>query len=459
MSEPEALTVADLHAKRLEKSVALLVDGGIEPTSELLQLLTRAQETGGNPMDLSKEIARQRYRDEARHYLDATRNEAKAAEISARIESAWLERDDLDNLPGPEPLLGTLLFRKNLVVLAGAPGSFKSFVALDWAGSVATGKLWQGHRAQRGTVVYLAGEGDTGLPKRIRAWEKAHNDGRKAPMKVYPLPAALHTPESQETKGLVASIVRRQPDLVVIDTLNRYTPGMNENSAEEMGLFVAVASQIKDQTGACVVIIHHTTKDDGTERGSFALRGASDALYMMKSPNKSRRMVEFYTERSKEEASGGDALKLELDVVDLGADDDGRRITSLVIPRPDPFAKPVVAHPPAAMPTKKAQNLVKLLWNVYVHMRTTDAGWTEAQVRSVVKASDLNLGRYEKQRWPEVWGAATAGDYLTNASGLTSRWFLDVAKVRAEFGFSDEAEDYYREHVMDETPEVPDATE
>lgn len=409
----------------------------------------------GNPHEFGKEIGRQRHRREAAELLDAEEREARAAEITARIESAWLERDDLDNLPGPEPLLGTLLFRKSLVILAGAPGSFKSFVALDWAASVATGKPWQGHRAQRGTVVYLAGEGDTGLPKRIRAWEKAHNDGRKAPMKVFPRPAVLHNPDDPETEAMVDSIVRRRPDLVVVDTLARYTPGMNENSAEDMGRFVAVVSRIKDETGACVVVIHHTTKDDGTERGSFALRGASDGLYMMKSPNKSRRKVEFYTERAKEEASGGDALKLELEVVDLGADDDGRRITSLVIPRPDPFARPVVADPPAAMPTKRSPNLVKLLWNVYVHMRTTDAGWTEAQIRSVVKASDRNLGKYEKQRWPEAWGAATAGDYLTNASGLTSRWFLDVAKVRAEFGFSDEAEDYYREHVMDEAPEVP----
>ncbi len=428
--------VADILAKRLEKAVRLVHD------------------LGGNPHEFARDLRTYSQRERVKRAYDEAQAEAQSTEISERIESAWLDRDGLDNLPGPERLLGKLLFRKNLVILAGAPGSFKSFVALDWACCIATGKPWFSHIPERGSVVYMAGEGDTGLPKRVRAWEKVHYHGDKAPMDVYPLPAKLHTPESAETKAMVASIVRRQPDLVVIDTLNRYTPGMNENSAEDMGLFVAVASQIKDQTGACVVVIHHTTKDDGTERGSFALRGASDALYMMKSPNKNKRTVEFYTERSKEEASGGDALKLQMEVVNLGTDDDGHPITSLAIPR-DPFAKPVIADPPAAMPTTSSPNLVKLLWNVYVHMRTTDAGWTEAQIRSVVKASDRNLGKYEKQRWPEAWGAATAGDYLTNASGLTSRWFLDVAKVRAEFGFSDEAEDYYREHVMDEAPEVP----
>ncbi|WP_288813033.1 helicase RepA family protein [uncultured Gordonia sp.] len=428
MSAPEETQLEFIARRRLEKALAL---------------------AEGNPQDLGKEVGYLRRRRQAAKLLDDEEQAEKAEEMAARVESLWLDRDDLDDLPGPEPLLGNLLFRKSVVVLAGAPGSFKSFVALDWAASVTTGKAWQGHAAERGTVVYLAGEGDTGLPKRILAWEQANNRGVKAPVKVFPRPAALHKPDDAETKAMVESIIRRKPDLVVIDTLARYTPGMNENSAEDMGLFVQVASRIKDETGACVVIVHHTTKDDGTERGSSALRGASDALYMMKSPNKSKRTVEFYVDRAKEEASGGDAVKLALEVV---ATPKG---SSLVIPRVDPFVK-AEAGPPASMPTRKSPNLVKLLWNVYVHMRTTGVGWTEAQVRGVVKASDLNLGKYEKQRWPEVWGVATDGGYLT---AQASRWRLDVAKVRTEFGFCDEAENYYREHVMDGAPKVPDAEE
>lgn len=433
MTADNVLTTEQLLDRRLEKAVRLV------------------HKSGENSHEFATEVKRERHRRLARATLDEAENEAKATETAERIESLWLGRDDLDNLPGPEPLLGNLLSRKSLVVLAGAPGSFKSFVALDWAASVATGKLWQGHRAERGTVLYLAGEGDAGLPKRILAWEMANNKGAKAPLQVFPRPAALHRPDAAETAGMVASIVRRNPDLVVIDTLARYTPGMNENSAEDMGLFVQVASRIKDETGACVVIVHHTTKDDGTERGSSALRGASDALYMMKSPNKSKRTVEFYVDRSKEEASGGDPLKLALERVDTP------KGTSLVIPRVDPFAAVAVQGPPSSMPTAKSTNVVKLLWNVYVHMRTTGVGWTEAQIRGVVRASDLNLGRYEKQRWSEVWGTATEAQFLTRPNDSGARWFLDVAKAREELGFSDEAEAYYREHVMDEAPEVPDA--
>ncbi|MGY3555650.1 helicase RepA family protein [Williamsia sp. R60] len=384
----------------------------------------------------------ERNRRAAKRTIDAEERAAEAAGVAERIESLWLERDDLDNLPGPEPLLGTLLFRKSLVVLAGAPGSFKSFVALDWAASVATGKPWQGHASERGTVLYLVGEGDAGFPKRIRAWELAHNKGAKAPIKSFPRPMALHKPEDPETKGMVASIVRRTPDLVVIDTLARYTPGMNENSAEDMGRFIQVASRIKDETGACVLVIHHTTKDGGVERGSSALRGASDGLLMMETPNKSRRTVTLVVDRAKDEASGGPGIKLALERVETP------KGSSLVIPRVDPFSIGVTPEPPASMPTAKSSTKIKVLWNLYVHMRETSNGWTEAQIRALVKDSPLNLGKSERQRWSEAWGAITKDNHVIQAAG--SRWELDTVLVENELGFNAEAETYYRRYVLEE---------
>ncbi len=380
----------------------------------------------------------------ARETVAAGRDQAKAAELTERVAGLWLDRDDMDRLPGPESLLGTLLFRKSLIVLAGAPGSFKSFVALDWAATVSTGKSWQNHGAVRGSVVYLAGEGEAGFPKRLRAWEQEHNNGERVPLSLFPRPMALHKPDAAETEVMVASIVARRPDLVIIDTLNRYTPGMNENSAEEMGQFLQVASRIKDETGACVVVVHHTARDGGNERGSTALRGGSDGLYMMKNPNPDKRTVEFFIDRAKEEASGGKPLKLTLDRVEtpIGG--------SLVIRRTDPFAVDLPAAPPEAMPTAKSDNYIKVLWNVYVHLSETVNGWTEAQIRRQVKASPLNLGPYEVRRWGESWGKVTKKNYLVQSATSSARWELDKHLVENELGFSAEAADYYREFVLED---------
>ena len=56
----------------------------------------------------------------------------------------------------------------------GPSGSFKSFLALDWACHIATGKDWDGHKVKQGAVLYVAGEGGFGVIQRVRAWELQH---------------------------------------------------------------------------------------------------------------------------------------------------------------------------------------------------------------------------------------------------------------------------------------------
>ena len=56
----------------------------------------------------------------------------------------------------------------------GPSGSFKSFLALDWACHIATGKDWDGHKVKQGAVLYVAGEGGFGVTQRVRAWELQH---------------------------------------------------------------------------------------------------------------------------------------------------------------------------------------------------------------------------------------------------------------------------------------------
>ena len=50
----------------------------------------------------------------------------------------------------------------------------------------------------------------------------------------------------------------------------------NESSAQDMGEFIQVCDEIKDKTGATVLIVHHTGKDGATARGSYSLTAAVD---------------------------------------------------------------------------------------------------------------------------------------------------------------------------------------
>lgn len=68
------------------------------------------------------------------------------------------------------------------MLLVGGYGLGKTFVALSFAASVATGRDWLGRRVQRRRVLFVIGEGAYGLDPRVCAWEAAWNGERPCPM-------------------------------------------------------------------------------------------------------------------------------------------------------------------------------------------------------------------------------------------------------------------------------------
>ena len=71
------------------------------------------------------------------------------AEIEAFPETGWLIEDIVKN--------------GSFAVLYGPSSIGKSFVALDMALCIATGKPWQERPVEQGTVVYVIGEGKGGI--------------------------------------------------------------------------------------------------------------------------------------------------------------------------------------------------------------------------------------------------------------------------------------------------------
>ncbi|GAA0980526.1 hypothetical protein GCM10009551_022190 [Nocardiopsis tropica] len=192
------------------------------------------------------------------------------------LRSLLVDSTGLDSIPDPEPIIDSVLFRDSLAWLHGKPGHGKSFVALDWAGSVATGRTWHGNAITRpGGVVYLVAEGVTGVRQRVRAWE----DAAGAPMAgVRFLPVAVQLLSPTDRDAFVALVAELTPALVVIDTQARVTVGADENSAQDMGRLVAAADAIRDATSACVLLVHHEARSGDTLRGSTALEGAATTL-------------------------------------------------------------------------------------------------------------------------------------------------------------------------------------
>ena len=82
-----------------------------------------------------------------------------------------LNRDEIDHLRDPEFLIDGMLVKNSVAILFGEPGVAKTFIALSFAISVATGGTWFGRRVSKAPVVYVSGEGSSGINQRINAYE------------------------------------------------------------------------------------------------------------------------------------------------------------------------------------------------------------------------------------------------------------------------------------------------
>ena len=156
----------------------------------------------------------------------------------------------------------------------GKPGHGKSFVALDWAGCVSVGWMWQGRVTMQGPVLYVIAEGVTGLRQRVRAWE----DCADIRTGVAFLPVAVQLLSALDLAALIEVARELHPVLIVVDTQARVTVGADENSARDMGEFAAAAERLRQATGACVLFVHHESRAGENMRGSTALEGAAATI-------------------------------------------------------------------------------------------------------------------------------------------------------------------------------------
>ncbi|UYP19768.1 helicase RepA family protein [Rhodococcus sp. Z13] len=192
-----------------------------------------------------------------------------------------LRRSALAAMPDPEPLIDGVLDRGTTALLYGKWGSGKSFIALDWAASVASGRRWQGLATTRQRVLYVAAEGAFGLKGRVLAWERGWKvDLEDGDLDVLPVPVNLtRWPAVHELAGLIRE---HQYGMVVIDTLARCMVGADENSAKDVGIAVDNLNTLRQATpdGRGVILaVHHAGKDGRTARGSSALEAGVDTVY------------------------------------------------------------------------------------------------------------------------------------------------------------------------------------
>lgn len=201
-------------------------------------------------------------------------------EPPAKPRWRFLSLTDLENLPRPKPLIANTFDQDALVLLAGHWGTYKSFVALDWAASIATGTPWNTREVLQQSVLYIAGEGLHGIKQRLRAWQ--HDRGVQIPDDMFTLmPDFFQVLDGGDINELISYIQGRGYKFIVIDTLSRALGGNDENANAVMASVIAAGDRIRQATqGGTVMFVHHTGKDKTTVRGGVALEAGVDCVYM-----------------------------------------------------------------------------------------------------------------------------------------------------------------------------------
>lgn len=228
-----------------------------------------------------------------------------------------------------EWLIRDVLPDADLGVLYGEPGAGKSFMALDMAMAVATGRTWRDKVATPGAVAYVCAEGAAGFRRRYAAYLGANGlDASAIPFWFLDGAPNLHGSDHLElVSALRADNIA--PRLVVIDTLARTMGGADENSGEDMGAYIAHAGRLAELTDAMVLIVHHSGKDASRgARGHSSLRGAVDVELEVSASGGAWRTLAVTKQKDGEQL---EPMQFKLRTVLMGMADDGTEITSCVV--------------------------------------------------------------------------------------------------------------------------------
>jgi len=219
----------------------------------------------------------------------------------------------------PDWLIDGFIEKQSYSLVFGESGHYKSFITLDWAFCVAAGIDWNGNAVKQGPVLYMFGEGGSGLRRRFEALSVKYG----VPVDSLPIyydndpPAIIDLPEVIGRINDILLDMPSPPVLIVIDTLNTAFGAGNENATEDMTAFNHGNHQFIIQLGATVVLVHHSgIGDKDRSRGNSALKARLDHEYQCIKDEETKTMV--MTNKKMKDAEPPEPMTFEFKVIDLG---------------------------------------------------------------------------------------------------------------------------------------------
>lgn len=242
----------------------------------------------------------------------------------------------LSTLERGKYLIKGLLDKGSMSVVYGESNSGKTFFALDVAAHISLGWKWRGKNTRQGRVIYIGAESGLGIADRLEAFRRYHELDEYGDIHLIPHTINLSS-DHDECSMLIDKVnAVGGAELIVIDTLARSMGSSDENSSGDMGFFIACCDKIRAETGAHVMVIHHSGKDTSKgARGHSSLRAAIDTeIQVLQSDG----VITAQVVKQRDGKVGGQ-FGFKLEVIEVGLDEDGDPVTSCALSGCDPVQK------------------------------------------------------------------------------------------------------------------------
>jgi phage/plasmid primase-like uncharacterized protein len=236
--------------------------------------------------------------------------------------------------------------QKKICMVFGQSGHMKSFLILDIALHLAAGfDNWHGAKIkEQHNILYVCGEGASGIRNRVIAWKKHHKVEQPIPFYMTSSPVLFL--EREQSSMMLDSLnnfmydnkISTYPSMIIIDTLNRNFGAGDENSTKDMTDFINALEELHSITGSMFIVVHHSNKSDhGQARGNASLKNACDCEYQVEMTNYQSvkdgfeaPKVAFVNTKMKDYALAHPYLFTPV-TVHLGVDEDNDPITSVAM--------------------------------------------------------------------------------------------------------------------------------
>ena len=201
----------------------------------------------------------------------------------------FIDLEELYKLPLEiDWLIEGIIPSNSVGMVFGASGSGKSHIVLSMAAMIANGLPWFDKETKQGNVLVLAGEGLSGLSRRLKAIEKEHDLNIELDkLHISNRAIGLDTTDGYKVVEQAINDLETPPQTIIIDTLSRHLMESEENSNDDMARFINKLEDIRLKYECTIILVHHTGKSASQgARGASALRANVDFSFEVSGQDK-----------------------------------------------------------------------------------------------------------------------------------------------------------------------------